>query len=125
MDAVIPIEIGMPTTRTAVQGQRNEDQELERHLDWANKVRGSATIRMASYQQRATAYYNRRARPHAFKVGTLVLRKVFETESKGEPKSSKQIGKDLMLSKKPVSRGPTTCKSWTERPYSDHGMYLT
>ena len=33
MDAVIPIEIGMPTARTAIQGQRNEDQELERHLD--------------------------------------------------------------------------------------------
>lgn len=25
MDAVIPIEIGMPTAQTAVQGQRNED----------------------------------------------------------------------------------------------------
>lgn len=78
MDTVIPIEISMPTTRTAVQGQRNEDQELERHLHLADDVRGSAAIQMASYQQRATAYYNRRAWPRAFKVGTLVLRKVFE-----------------------------------------------
>ena len=33
---------------------------------------------MASYQQRAIAHYNRKARPRAFKVGTLVLKRVFE-----------------------------------------------
>lgn len=42
---------------------------------------------MAAYQQRATAYYNRKVRPRAFKVGTLVLRKVFEnTAEKGSEK---------------------------------------
>lgn len=33
---------------------------------------------MASYHQRDVAYYNRKVRPHAFKVGTLVPRKVFD-----------------------------------------------
>ncbi|RVW67690.1 hypothetical protein CK203_064122 [Vitis vinifera] len=33
---------------------------------------------MVDYQQRATAHYNRKARPRSFKSGTLVLRKVFE-----------------------------------------------
>ena len=33
---------------------------------------------MADYQQRATAHYNRKARPWVFKIGMLVLRKVFE-----------------------------------------------
>ena len=33
METVIPIEIGMPTTKTTMQGQMNENQELERHLD--------------------------------------------------------------------------------------------
>ena len=41
---------------------------------------------MAAYQQRAVAqynrkalpHYNRKALPHTFKVGTLVLKKVFE-----------------------------------------------
>ena len=76
MDVVIPTEIGMPTTWTIVQDQRDKCQELERHLDWADEVRGSAAIRMASDQQRATAYYNRKAQPRAFKVGTLVFRKL-------------------------------------------------
>ena len=66
----------MPTTWIVVQDQMDKCQELERHLDWADEVRGSATIRMASNQQRDTAYYNRKAQPRAFKVGTLVFRKL-------------------------------------------------
>ena len=61
IDTVNLTEIGMPTARTAVQGQRDESQKLRRHLDWANEVRESASIRMASYQQRVASYYNRKA----------------------------------------------------------------
>lgn len=42
---------------------------------------------MTSYQQRVIAYYNQKVQPRAFKVGTLVLRKVFEnTTEKGAEK---------------------------------------
>lgn len=82
MEAVIPIEIGMSTARTTVQGQRYEYLELERHLDWANEVRGNAAIRMTSYQQRAITHYNQKVRPRAFNIGTLVLKKVFENTAK-------------------------------------------
>lgn len=58
MEAVILIEIGMPTARTTVQGQRYEYLELERHLEWANEVRRNAAIRMASYQQRAIGKFD-------------------------------------------------------------------
>ena len=47
-------------------------------MDWADEVRESAAIRMADYQQRASAHYNRKVKPRSFKNGTLVLRKVFE-----------------------------------------------
>ncbi|RVW63278.1 hypothetical protein CK203_058746 [Vitis vinifera] len=77
----------MPTARTAVQGQRNEDDELARHLDWADEAREAASIWMAAYQQKIAAYYNRKVRPHAFKEGSLVLRKIFEnTAEKGAEK---------------------------------------
>lgn len=49
MDAIIPTEIGMPIAWTAVQGQKDENQELSRRLDWADETRGNAAIRMASY----------------------------------------------------------------------------
>ena len=46
MKVVIPIEIGMSIAKTVVQGQRDENHELERHLDWADEVRGNAAIHM-------------------------------------------------------------------------------
>ena len=78
MNAVIPMEVDMPTARTIVQGQRNDNLELERHLNWADKARGNAAIRMASYKQRAITHYNWKVQPRTFKIKTLVLRKVFE-----------------------------------------------
>ena len=84
MDAIITTEIGVPTTQTAVQGQRDKSQELLKYLDWADEVRKSASIRMTAYQKKAATHYNRKARPRTFKVGTLVLKKVFEnTVEKG------------------------------------------
>ncbi|XP_034673387.1 uncharacterized protein LOC117904737 [Vitis riparia] len=78
MDAVIPIEIGLPTIRTEARRQDDANAELGINLDWADEVRESASIRMADYQQRAAAHYNRKARPKSFKSGMLVLMKVFE-----------------------------------------------
>nr|CAN79729.1 hypothetical protein VITISV_034267 [Vitis vinifera] len=42
--AIIPTEIGMPTAKTTVQGQRDENQELKIHLDQADKSRGNVAI---------------------------------------------------------------------------------
>ncbi|RVW12229.1 hypothetical protein CK203_084299 [Vitis vinifera] len=93
-----PQKIGLPMTRTVVQGHRDEDQELGKNLDWADEVRESASIQMAAYQQRAAAHYNRKARPQVFKIGTLVLKRVFKNTAEmggGGVGSSKRIGKPL------------------------------
>ena len=87
MDVVIPMEISLPTIRTVVRGQKDENLELKRNLDWADEVRENASIRIAAYQQRTTTHYNCKARPQVFKVGILVLRKVFKnTSEKGAGK---------------------------------------
>nr|CAN62495.1 hypothetical protein VITISV_027483 [Vitis vinifera] len=78
MDIVIPTEIGLPTIRIEAGKQDDANAELGRNLDWADEVRETASIRMADYQQRASAHYNRKVRPKSFKNGMLVLRKVFE-----------------------------------------------
>nr|CAN76908.1 hypothetical protein VITISV_006597 [Vitis vinifera] len=78
MDAVIPTEISLPTVWTNATKQNDANTKLGRNLDWADEVRESAVIRMADYQQRASAHYNRKVKPRSFKNGTLVLRKVFE-----------------------------------------------
>ncbi|RVW36797.1 hypothetical protein CK203_103355 [Vitis vinifera] len=70
---------GRPTGNTPSPSHTNDaNAELGRNLDWADEVRETASIRMADYQQRAAAHYNRKARPRSFQNGTLVLRKVFE-----------------------------------------------
>ncbi|RVX10445.1 hypothetical protein CK203_016904 [Vitis vinifera] len=38
MDAIIPMEIGLPMVRIVMQGQKNEDQELRRNLNWVDEV---------------------------------------------------------------------------------------
>lgn len=87
LDAIIPTEIGMPTARTAVQGQKDEEGELSKHLDQADETREAASVRIAAYQQKAVAYYNRKVRLRTFKEGTLVFRKGFEnTADKGAGK---------------------------------------
>ena len=63
-------------------------------------MRENASIRMATYQQRAAAHYNHKAQPRVFKVGTLATGKFSKTPSKRGPGSSKQIGKALTLSLK-------------------------
>ncbi|KAL6339378.1 hypothetical protein AAG906_032907 [Vitis piasezkii] len=84
MEAIIPTEIGMPITKIIVQGQMNENQDLEKHLDWADEVKGNANIWMTSYQQRAITHYNKKARPCVFRTKTLVLRRVFENMTERE-----------------------------------------
>ena len=37
MEAVIPTKIGMPTAKTVVQGQRDNDEELVRHMEWIDE----------------------------------------------------------------------------------------
>ena len=49
MEAIIPTKIGMPTTKTVVQDQMDNDEELMRQLDWVDKLRGDVTIRITSY----------------------------------------------------------------------------
>ncbi|RVW76675.1 hypothetical protein CK203_047545 [Vitis vinifera] len=92
---VIPTEIGLPTIRTDAAKQSDANMELGRNLDWTDEVRESAAIRMADYQQRASAHYNRKVRPRSFKNGTLVLRKVFEILLKWVQEIPSQLGRTL------------------------------
>ncbi|RVX18478.1 Retrovirus-related Pol polyprotein from transposon 17.6 [Vitis vinifera] len=85
MDAVIPTEIGLPTIRTEAGRQDDANAELGRNLDWADEVRETASIRMADYQQRAAAHYNRKARPRSFKMERWFL------ESNGSQRDTSRL----------------------------------
>ena len=53
MEAIIPIEIGMPTLQTEIPEEANTEA-LARDLDMTDELREAVVVRMASYQQRIT-----------------------------------------------------------------------
>ena len=75
-EAVILIEIGLPTIRTATPESKNA-MSIARELDMIDELREAATICITAYQHRLANFYNKRVKPRGFQPGDLVLRKVF------------------------------------------------
>ena len=78
MEVIIPTEIGIFIAKTAMQDQRDNDEELIKQLDWADEKRGAVAIRIAFYHQRAIVEYNKRVRPRFFRLRSLVLKRVLK-----------------------------------------------
>ena len=65
MEAIISIEIGVPTLRTEILEKPNT-KAIAKDLDMTNELREAVAICIASYQQRITNLYNRHVRQRAF-----------------------------------------------------------
>ncbi|GKV35467.1 hypothetical protein SLEP1_g43730 [Rubroshorea leprosula] len=82
-EAVIPVQIGVPSFRATHFDEGRNGQLLRENLDLLAKVREEAQLRTLVYKQKLANFYNKRVRPRTFKVGDLVLRKAgltgFET----------------------------------------------
>ncbi|GKV48101.1 hypothetical protein SLEP1_g54937 [Rubroshorea leprosula] len=82
-EAVIPIEIGVPSFRVTHFDERRNGQLLRENLDLLDDLRKEARLRTLVYKQKIANFYNKRVQPRSFKVGDLVLRKAgltgFET----------------------------------------------
>ncbi|GKU96885.1 hypothetical protein SLEP1_g10067 [Rubroshorea leprosula] len=82
-EAVIPIEIGVPSFKVTHFDEGRNGQLLRENLDLLDEVREEARLRTLVYKQKIANFYNKRVRPQTFKVGDLVLRKAdltgFET----------------------------------------------
>ena len=90
MEAIISIEIRMPTLRTEVPRTANVEA-IFKDLDMANELRAVAAICITSYQQRMENLYNKHVKPRAFRAEDLVLRKVFENTVDLRLENSNQI----------------------------------
>ena len=77
MEAIIPIEIGMPTLRTKILEEANTEA-LARDLDMTGELHEAAVVRIASYQKKTTNLYKRRVRQCTYQAKDIVLRRVFE-----------------------------------------------
>jgi hypothetical protein len=76
VEAVIPLEVSIPTTRTTDFEVKTNEDNLRKNLDLLEEKRDLAIIRLASYQQQIKREHNKNIKPRVFRVGNLVLRKV-------------------------------------------------
>ncbi|GJV18778.1 reverse transcriptase domain-containing protein [Tanacetum coccineum] len=73
-EAVIPVEIGMPTYRTTVVDTTHNDEELRLNLDLLEERRKRVAIREAKAKSKMIKHYNARVRGVTFRPGDLVYR---------------------------------------------------
>jgi hypothetical protein len=79
VEAVIPLEIGLPTIRTEYYDPASNETSLATDLDLAEERRDSALIHLAAYQNSLRRTYEKRINPRELAVGDLVLRKVISS----------------------------------------------
>ncbi|GKA64655.1 reverse transcriptase domain-containing protein [Tanacetum coccineum] len=72
--AVIPVEIGMPTLRTAKVDMVKNDEALEINLELLEEKREQAAIQEAKSKAKMEKYYNARVRNTSFRPGDFVYR---------------------------------------------------
>ncbi|GJR55339.1 reverse transcriptase domain-containing protein [Tanacetum coccineum] len=73
-EAVIPVEISMPTLRTAEVDMIKNDEALEINLDLLEEKREQAVIQEAKSKAKMEKYYNARVRNTSFRPGDFVYR---------------------------------------------------
>ncbi|GKV40693.1 hypothetical protein SLEP1_g48304 [Rubroshorea leprosula] len=74
-EAVIPVEVGLPSDRAGWHDDLNNEQLLRENLDFVEEVREMSRIRNMAHQSRVAKFYNKRVRTRQFQVSDLVLRK--------------------------------------------------
>ena len=74
MEAVIPVEIGVPSVRCALFDPVENDEALRVNLDLVEERREAATIEEARSKAKMGKYYNAKVRGTSFKPGDFVYR---------------------------------------------------
>ena len=75
-EAVIPVEVGVTSTRREVFHEESNDDHLRINLDCLDEVREKASIKVMKNQQKMADYYNKRVKLRRLDIGDLVLHKV-------------------------------------------------
>ena len=78
-EAVIPLETGFPTLRTSSFNLSNNNELLEKSLDFIEERRENAMVQLAYYQHKLKQGYDANVRLRPLTPGDLVLRKVLGT----------------------------------------------
>ncbi|XP_070040705.1 uncharacterized protein [Nicotiana tomentosiformis] len=78
-EALIPVEIGEPSTRYTHATEVLNEEEMRTNLNLLEERREAPLIRMAAQKHMIERYYNKKANMRYFKIGDFVLKKVFQS----------------------------------------------
>jgi len=78
-EAVILLETSFPTLRTSSFNSSNNDELLEKSLDFIEERRENAMVQLAYYQHKLKQGYDANVKLRPLALGDLVLRKVLGT----------------------------------------------
>ncbi|GAV79165.1 hypothetical protein CFOL_v3_22630 [Cephalotus follicularis] len=80
---MIPVEIGVHSPRVVHFSEENNEEGLRNLIDLVEELRDKAAIKVVSYQQRMSRYYNNKVNPRPLRKGDLVLRNAAVADSTG------------------------------------------
>ncbi|KAL5576999.1 hypothetical protein UlMin_018698 [Ulmus minor] len=84
VDAVVPVELGIPTFRIENFNEEDNDVLLALASDLLEEKREKAQLRATALQQTVARHYNSKVRLRRFTKGDLVIRRIFlNTKEKG------------------------------------------
>ena len=75
-EAMIPVEVGVTSTKREVFHEESNDDHLRINLDCLDEVREKASIKVMKNQQKMADYYNKRVKLRRLDIGDLALCKV-------------------------------------------------
>ncbi|XP_057542470.1 uncharacterized protein LOC130820933 [Amaranthus tricolor] len=78
-EAVLPVEIGIPSTRVTYYSHDENEQGKRENLDLLQETRGNALLRSVAQKQKMIRSFNRLVKTKHIQVGDFVLRKVEAT----------------------------------------------
>uniref|UniRef100_A0A2N9EM81 Uncharacterized protein n=1 Tax=Fagus sylvatica TaxID=28930 RepID=A0A2N9EM81_FAGSY len=87
VEAVIPLEVGLPTLRSKQYDREDNELMLAKDMDLVQERRDLAMIRLASYQGDLKKKYGRSINARSLAIGDMVLRRVLG--SKRDPSQGK------------------------------------
>ncbi|XP_058088900.1 uncharacterized protein LOC131235647 [Magnolia sinica] len=76
--AIIPVEIDLPTAQVRNYREDQNTEQIAANLDLLEEVRDVAKLRVATQHQQVAWFYNSRVKTRRFRLGDLVLCRVFQ-----------------------------------------------
>uniref|UniRef100_A0A2N9EQY4 RNA-directed DNA polymerase n=1 Tax=Fagus sylvatica TaxID=28930 RepID=A0A2N9EQY4_FAGSY len=96
VEAVIPLEVGLPTLRSEEYDQENNELMLARDMDLAQERKDLAMIRLASYQGDLKKKYGKNVSARSLAPGDMVLQKSFRKQKGPLPRQTRsKLGRTL------------------------------